>query len=93
MSYPHHPGSQPTPTSIEAAPTPATASRLRQMTINCLRSHGAQTPDECATRLGLSILSIRPRFTELKRLGQIVATGDRRANRSGKSASVFSLHP
>jgi hypothetical protein len=36
-----------------------------------------------------SSLSIRPRVAELKAMGKITPTGDRRRNESGMSASVW----
>jgi hypothetical protein len=47
------------------------------------------TADECAAYLDESILSIRPRFSELVAMGKIVSTGKRRANDSGHSAIVW----
>lgn len=91
MNYPHNPGSQPPATSQAAAPKPSEARRLRSLVLDCLHAYGAQTPDECAARLNLSILSIRPRFTELKRLEAIRETGERRPNLSGKAAAVFQI--
>ena len=39
--------------------------------------------------LGESVLAIRPRFSELRALGQITDTGARRINDSGRSAIVW----
>lgn len=47
------------------------------------------TTDECASLLEESVLSIRPRFSELRALGQITDTGDRRLNDSGRRAIVW----
>jgi hypothetical protein len=49
------------------------------------------TADECAHRLGMNILSVRPRFTELKALGLIHDTGLRRRNWSTRMAKVMDL--
>ena len=51
------------------------------------------TPDEAAKILGVSILTARPRFSELFRLGKIFRTGDTRANESGIRADVWSAWP
>lgn len=51
------------------------------------------TADEVAALLGKSVLSIRPRFTELSERNIIVETGEERANRSGKLAMVWRLNP
>jgi hypothetical protein len=50
---------------------------------------GGFTADECATMLKKSILSIRPRLSELRRLGKIYDSGITRANESGVQASVW----
>lgn len=47
------------------------------------------TPDEAALALGKTLLTIRPRFSELNKLGLIEKTGARRANSSGLKAHVW----
>jgi len=47
------------------------------------------TADEIASEMGLSVLSIRPRVSELKRMGILLPTGQRRKNRGGNSAAVL----
>lgn len=47
------------------------------------------TTDEAATMLGLSVLSVRPRFSELRMLGKVFDTGERRKNSSGRYAIVW----
>lgn len=47
------------------------------------------TPDEISDWLGESILTVRPRCSELLRLGKVKETGERRPNRSGHSANVL----
>ena len=47
------------------------------------------TADEVAERLGQSVLSVRPRISELKAKGKIEATAKRRCNVSGKRAVVW----
>ena len=85
--YPTFAGYKREGTSSEAART-VDASGLRLAVIEKLSVIGPMTPDECAEAMGLSVLSIRPRFTELKRAGSIFETGMRRKNASGKSAEV-----
>jgi hypothetical protein len=51
--------------------------------------HGGFTADEIAARLGESILTIRPRITELNKLCKIKDTGVRRPNSSGRNAIVW----
>jgi hypothetical protein len=89
--YPHQPGSKERGGTSEAAArgiSPA-APYLRGRVLACLRDRGPATPDECAARLDLDILSVRPRLSELARLGLIVKTGERRPNRSGAMANVW----
>lgn len=89
--YPDQPGAKAPGTSQEAADSmKPDASRLRSLVLESLRSRHL-TPDECAARLGLSVLSIRPRFTELVAKGAIVATGERRDNASGRRAKVWKI--
>lgn len=49
------------------------------------------TADEVAERLHLSVLSVRPRVTELSALGKIRDSGERRPNASGRNAIVWRL--
>jgi hypothetical protein len=41
--------------------------------------------------LNLSVLSVRPRVSELKRTGKIKQTGARRKNESGMTATVWRI--
>lgn len=50
---------------------------------------GGMTADECAESMRESVLAIRPRCTELVKLGALRRSGERRRNRSGVSASVL----
>jgi len=49
------------------------------------------TADEIAKDLNLSVLSVCPRVSELKRLGEIQQTGARRKNESGTTATVWRI--
>ena len=90
--YPATPGTYNQPTSIQAAADmQPKASRLRGLCLDALIDYGNMTPDETAAFLGLDKLSIRPRFSELKAMGEIVDTGERRANNSGKKAIVWTI--
>jgi len=53
---------------------------------------GDFTADEIAIKLGKSVLSIRPRVSELARDGLIRKTGERRANASGIRAIVWTAN-
>lgn len=88
--YPENAGWKEPTTSKEAAAS-VDAATLRIAVGRCLSLHGAMTADECAARLHLSVLSIRPRFSELRAKGAITDTGIRHANVSGKRAVVWDL--
>src|SRR5262245_20532377 len=90
VHYPQSAGFKGTDTSRSAAES-TDAATLRVLVVRCLDRHGSQTADEVATRLGIDKLAIRPRCSELRRLGQIVDTGERRINTSGKAAIVWRL--
>ncbi|QQV76503.1 hypothetical protein H5J25_13720 [Sphingomonas aliaeris] len=88
--YPHAPGAQDRDTSRDAADAAAvTAPMLRAQALAVVERSNGLTADEVAGRLGLSILSIRPRLTELSRLGKVRDSGQRRKNASGKRAIVW----
>ena len=88
--YPSAPGHRDTDTSREAASDMASrVTGLRLAVLGALDQD--RTADECAAVLGESVLAIRPRLTELKRLGRITDTGERRPNASGKRAIVWRL--
>lgn len=91
--YPMSPGFKGTlDTTREAATQAGTyAKRLQALCLSVLRRAGANglTADECAIALGKSVLSIRPRFSELKILGLVIDSGRRRSNASGRRAAVW----
>lgn len=89
VAYPSHPGFKEGTTSREAAEKVARSLNARQEA--CFRAFedGPGTADEIAARMGLSVLSVRPRVTELARDGKLRATGERRKNESGCSAKVW----
>lgn len=91
--YPNQPGYKEQTTSREAAlkMKRRQVDKLRDRVFLTLKSAGTHgmTPDECAAEMGLTVLSTRPRFTELKMLGRIERTGTRRKNASGCSANVW----
>jgi predicted ArsR family transcriptional regulator len=88
--YPDGPGYQNVDTSIEAAKS-TDAKKLRPLVLKCFAEHGELSPDHCADLLGLTVLSIRPRFTELKLKGLIERTGAKVMTASRKRANVFKL--
>lgn len=88
--YPNAPGWKESSTSREAAET-VDASTVRMAVQRALAQHGPLTTDECARLLNLSILTVRPRFSELRLQGIVDDTGQRRMNASGKRAIVWHL--
>jgi predicted ArsR family transcriptional regulator len=90
FTYPDHPGSKARDTAAQAAEEMAEmAPILRARCLAVLERSNGLTADEVAGRLGLSILSVRPRISELTRLGKVRDSGDRRRNTSGKRAIVW----
>lgn len=92
--YPNSPGHRNVDTSIAAAEAvkPRTAI-LREKCLAYVKRWGmtGSTADECAAYLRESVLSIRPRFTELLRTNLIEDTGTRRKNESGRNAIVWKV--
>jgi len=88
--YAGHAGYQPVATSIEAAKavTPGIREGQRRV-LHALKCHGPRTPDELAERLYISILYVRPRCTELLKMGLVERTGERRRTGSGMGAYVL----
>lgn len=87
--YPHQPGHRRKATSKAGADSVrAKAPTLRDKVLSLL-TLSDYTADECAAELGESILSIRPRLSELSRLGKIYDSGLTRANASGVKAIVW----
>lgn len=90
--YPDSPGWKEPTTSRDAAKV-VDAEGLRALVMERLRVAPA-TADEVAAALGLSVLSIRPRVSELRKLNAIRprlvgARMERRPNDSGAMATVW----
>jgi predicted Rossmann fold nucleotide-binding protein DprA/Smf involved in DNA uptake len=64
------------------------AGNLRDRVLQALRQRPS-TADELAGVLGETPFSIRPRVTELAKLGKILETDNRRRNASGRLATVW----
>lgn len=90
LGYPHAPAFRAGSDTSFAAAESVDAKTLQRLVLTELRK-GPGTPDEIAERLRIDKLSIRPRCSELKALGRVVDTGDRRRNANGKSAAVLKL--
>jgi hypothetical protein len=94
-AYPDAPGFKVSGPSEQAATAVAgMAKTLRDQVRNTIAAapHGL-TADEVAARLNKSILSVRPRVSELHRQGEIRQTGTRGKNASGMTATVWILSP
>lgn len=76
-----------------AKKTAPRAAVLRERVLAVMRRKGPMTTDECAEAMNENILSIRPRFSELLRAGQIEKTNQTRRNDSGHSARVWRVKP
>ena len=94
--YPNVPAVGKTDTSRAAAEQLTAPRTLRhrvlKAVVNCAnwsKCDNGITADQIAFVLGEDILSVRPRVTELNRLGLIRDTGLRRPNRSGRKAIVW----
>ena len=91
QTYPNAPGYKVAgPSKLAAQKVASTSTKLRAAVLEEFKQNPAGlTADEVATALNLSVLSVRPRVSELNRLGMIEQTGARRRNDSGMSATVW----
>ncbi len=91
MTYPTENNHRGVDTSIAAAEMAASMSgRLRAIVHSILFRHPkGLTVDETCHLAGFPRYSLQPRFTELRKLGSIRDTGERRFNRSGARAIVW----
>lgn len=87
--YPAAPGFKARQTSRDAAAAMRGHSRQLQARVLAALRERSMTADETAAAIGESLLSVRPRCTELFRLGQVADSGERRRNRSGRMATVW----
>jgi predicted ArsR family transcriptional regulator len=92
-TYPDAPGFKVAGPSQQAAEAiTGKAARLRATVLAQIAQYRAgATADEIATDLNLSVLSVRPRVSELHRTGEIEQTGGRRKNESGMTATVWRI--
>lgn len=89
--YPAAPGFKDRDTSRAAAESVAgTAPLLRGRCLDAISSApDGLTADQVASAVGESVLSVRPRITELLKTKAIRDAGTRRPNASGRSAKVW----
>lgn len=92
-NYPQTPGFKTGGTSAQVAIAVADdAATLRALCLEVITLRGDMTTDEAAAILGRSVLSVRPRFSELLKMGKIFESGERRKNASGHSAMVWTVN-
>lgn len=85
-AYPNAPGWKEGETSREAAEEIAErAATQRTKVFNYIYDHPGHTSDEIAAALHESVLTIRPRVSELRKK-QLIVNDGRGKNRSGKAA-------
>ncbi len=92
--YPFRPGFKKSGTSRAAARAISIyAETKRHDVLTAFVAAGEEglTPDGCAKELNLSVLTTRPRCTELLTAGLLIPTGERRQNQSGMSAAVLKV--
>jgi DNA-directed RNA polymerase specialized sigma24 family protein len=92
--YAGEPGwKEPTTSKDAARAVDSRATILRHQVYTAILAAGERglTADEVAAKLGISVLSARPRVSELAKAAQpwIVPTGERRKNESGLFAKVW----
>lgn len=87
--YPQTPGFKEETTSREAGESMADRAKTLRGAVLASIKEMPGTADEIAARLRESVLSIRPRLSELRTQSQIMPSGARRKNESGKSAIVW----
>jgi hypothetical protein len=93
--YPDAPGFKASGPSEQAATAiNGTAKTLREQVLKIIAASPAGlSADAVADRLGKSILSVRPRVSELRRLGEIQPTTKRAKYESGMSATIWVRSP
>lgn len=94
FAYPASPGWKEPTTSRDAAAVVASDARVLREAVHgvlVMVGRSGLTADEIATRLGRSVLSVRPRVSELTKETppRVIATGERRLNASGLKAKVW----
>lgn len=94
--YPHEPGASGEGVTLETSKEAAEAikpitCRLRRVVLETLDGLQTATSLEIVDHSGFLVDSIRPRISELRVMGLVEPTGERRKNPSGKSAAVLRL--
>jgi len=88
--YPEGPGyKQKGATSQEAAEQGEKKFETIRRKVRAEYDQGNFTPDEIAWRIEDTPANVRPRCSELRKMGELEPTGERRKNDSGASAQVL----
>lgn len=91
--YPASPGFKAEGPAVAAAEKISSrAATLRDKALAVI-SQRPSTADEVADALGETVLAVRPRISELRVMGKVMKTMERRANRSGIKATVWRIAP
>lgn len=91
LDYPQRAGFKSFGTSKDAAQAVTPKIKVaHQLILDALHRHGPMTPDEIAQKIDRSILFTRPRLSEMRKLGLLHPTGEKRKNESGLWAEVLS---
>jgi hypothetical protein len=92
LTYPHRAGSKDDGTSYLAArQIDSKASTIRSQVLDLFHRHDELTPEAVCALLDEDILTVRPRFSELKKLGRIRKTKKTRLNHNQKRVRVWEL--
>lgn len=86
--YPRSPGFKKRGTSRDAALRIGNCSEAHEEILDLLKQK-PMTADEVAAALGRTVLYVRPRISEMVRMGLICESGVRRKNASGLSAAEW----
>lgn len=92
LTYPSSPGYKTGGASRQAAKRIAPkAATLRDRVLSMFQAHGPMTADQCAERMGASILSIRPRVTELSKLGKLTKLDRMQPGQFGANQHLYQV--
>ena len=92
MKYPSSPGYKVTGTSrAAAAQVEPKSKRIRARVMMALAEFGPHTADEIAALIIEDFANVRPRCSELRRLGFIEPHGTRRPSRTGTLQNVWRM--
>ena len=64
---------------------------MESLVVKVLFDFGPMTSEEVSDKLGMRLVSVSPRFRPLANKRVIIDTGEKRKNKSGRSAIVWKL--